>query len=122
MLIDDVKTAVEVFNRQKPSKSSKQRFENKVKKHLERDYSQARGLAMLGISGNKTKPFIEVDINTDSNKIDFDLMVAVFVNDEWIVFAKSEALGYNDFIMSPKTYAERLEQVKAESIAAKRKS
>ena len=92
------------------SASGLARNRGRIKAHLEHDYSEGRGLRVLGIDARGTKNFIEFYHNELNGRIEIEHLVAVLCGDSWEVFDRDEALGYNSFIIRP----EALEAAKAE--------
>ena len=98
--------AIEIHSRVKKTKISRGRFASRVKKHFETDYSNGRGLKLLGLDGRETKNFIEFYVD-DSGEFIYETMVAVKGDDGWEVFDNQEALGYSPFLLAPSKFEER---------------
>ncbi len=91
--------AEQVFNLLRPegSQMARNRFLNQVDKHVASDYSEGLGLKLLGLSGNRCVPYVEIHEDNDTGW-DVDWMVAVDVDGSWEAFDKSEASGYDVYI------------------------
>lgn len=117
----DADEAVEELKKLRPSMTPQSAKYNrtKIKSHLDRDYSNGRGLRKLGIGGNRTKNWVEFYANIERDRIEIEYMVAVEVDGEFIGFAFDEALGYNSFILTRDEIDERSQAEKQKHLTEK---
>lgn len=118
----DADKAIEELKRLRPSitETAVKRNRTKIQNHLEKDYSEGRGLRKLGLGGSKTKNFIEFYDNEERDRIDVEFLVAVDVDGQYEVFAYDEALGYTEFIVTASELDERKEIEKQKHLQAKK--
>lgn len=118
----DADKAIEELKRLRPSitETAVKRNRTKIRNHLEKDYSEGRGLRKLGLGGSKTKNFIEFYDNEERDRIDVEFLVAVDVDGQYEVFAYDEALGYTEFIVAASELDERKEIEKQKHLQAKK--
>lgn len=117
----DADEAVEELKRLRPGMTAQsvKYSRSKIKNHLEKDYSNGRGLRKLGIGGNETKNWVEFYDNQERDRIEVEYMVSVEVDGEYIGFAFDEALGYNSFVLTRDTIDSRKEIEKHKHLTEK---
>ena len=91
------------------------RMTTMLRRHFERDWSDAKGLRRLGVAGGECQPYVEF---FDGETI---LMVRVSVGDSWEAFDNNEALGYSDILLTSEEIAAAVRPVREQRIANKRK-
>lgn len=115
-------SAIEELTRLRPdiTLAAVKRNRTRIRHHLETDYSDGRGLRLLGHGGNKTKNFIEFYDNEEKNRIDVEFLVAVDIDGQWEVFSSDEALGYTVFIIAKDTLEKRKAEEKERHLQEKK--
>ncbi len=91
----------------------------RIKAHLARDYSESRGLIVLGHAGNNTKNFIEFYVG-EKGSVDVEFLVAVDIDGQWEVFDSHELICKNEFIIGAGEVAARAEEIKQQHLQEKR--
>ena len=100
VLTRDLDYAVQVFKELRPDASDMavSGFKTKAKNHLKKDYSDARGLKVFGLSGCKCVPALEL-LDYECDELGVEVEYAVIVDDGkgGLRFDSSELLLYNTF-------------------------
>ena len=100
--------------------AAEKRNAGRIKAHLKRDYTDARGLLILGHKGCQTKNFIEFYDNPEKGTIDVEYLIAVDIDGQYEVFDSHELLVSNEFIVGEGVLTERKEEVKQQHLQEKR--
>ena len=91
-----------MYSRLRPESSqmAARRYARKAGAHLATDYSDARGLKILGLDVAEARPYIEFQI-TEEDTLDIEWMVYVIDSSgSGEVFDTHEVLGYDTFVKS----------------------
>ena len=88
------------------------RLMGKLAGHFATDYSDAKGLRMLGLGGHETSNFVEITSEFNSNGIEVECLIAVHLPSGVEVFDSREALGYDVFVKAAKDRPERESEIR----------
>ena len=105
------------------------RFTNTAEAHFSENYIGRKGilLALYDTWGDdmhsfRTVNYVELNVDPDTDKVDWDFMVAVKTPDGWESFDSYEALGYDTFIKDKAGATKRLAAIKAKQLQLKKES
>ena len=100
--------------------AAEKRNAGRIKAHLSRDYTDSRGLLVLGHKGCRTKNFIEFYDNEERGTTDVEYLIAVEIDRQWEVFDSHELCVSNEFIVGEGVLTKRKEEVKQQHLQEKR--
>ena len=105
--------ALETFGEFRPeaTRLTQTRFAKHAGAHFGTDYTDARGLRAVGLSGREVKNYVEFNQYDDDDTIEIVYHLAVKDDEgDWVVFDKSEALWYDTFIRQAHVVPDRMKE------------
>ena len=88
------------------------RLMGKLAGHFATDYSDAKGLKMLGLAGHETTNFVEITSESSNNGIEVECLIAVHLPSGVEVFDSREALAYDVFVKEARNRPAREKEIR----------